>query len=160
MEKEGCAGREDKFRCQVITLYQGGQYKLYTYRKYADVRLVFAVEGQTAFFGGDPDNFNFPRYCLDFSMFRAYENGRPVESPDYLHWSHAGVKDGELTFVAGNPGTTGRLMTMAQLEYSRDTSYPLIYARLASMVQTLEAFGAESAALQNSRPAPARTFCV
>src|SRR5215469_5496377 len=108
IEKE-CAASSGN-RCDVVTLYSGGRYDLYQYKKYTDVRLVFAPEEAIAQFGGDPDNFNFPRYCLDFSLFRAYENGRPVDSKDYLHWSHGGVKDGELTFVAGNPGTTGRLM--------------------------------------------------
>src|SRR5207247_5454506 len=88
--------------------------------------------------------FNYPRYCLDFSLFRAYEKDAPVASKDYLHWSHKGVKDGELTFVAGNPGTTGRLMTMAQLEFSRDVAYPLLYARLEAMIKAVRAYGAES----------------
>ncbi len=105
VEKEGCAGKEAKFRCQVITLYQGGQYKLYTYRKYSDVRLVFAPEGQTAFFGGDPDNFNFPRYDLDCSFVRLYEDGKPIATPGHLTWSTAAPKDGEPVFVAGNPGS-------------------------------------------------------
>ena len=124
VEKEGCAGKEGKFRCQVITLYQGGQYKLYTYRKYSDVRLVFAVEGQTAFFGGDPDNFNFPRYDLDFSFVRLYEDGKPAKTPDHLTWSAAPPKDGEPLFVAGNPGTTQRLLTADQLETLRDVNFP------------------------------------
>ena len=89
MEKESCAGKEEKFRCEVVTLYQGGQYKLYTYRKYDDVRLVFAVEGPTAFFGGDPDNFNFPRYDLDCSFVRLYDGGKPAATPDHLTWSSA-----------------------------------------------------------------------
>ena len=142
IEKE-CAG-ESGNRCDVVTLFSGGRYDLYQYKKYTDVRLVFAPEESIAAFGGDPDNFNYPRYCLDFAMFRAYENGRPVEPKDYLRWSHDGVKDGELTFVAGNPGTTGRLMTMAQLEYSRDVAYPPLYAKLASMIQSLEAYSAVS----------------
>src|SRR5262249_19060955 len=116
-----------------------------------DVRLVFAPEEAIAQFGGDPDNFNFPRYCLDFSLFRAYENGRPVDSKDYLHWSRSGVKDGELTFVAGNPGTTGRMMTMAQLQYARDVSHPVPYAKLEAMIKALEAYGAQSA--ENKRAA-------
>src|ERR1700730_14033485 len=149
IEKE-CASATGN-RCDVVTLYSGGRYDLYQYKKYTDVRLVFAPEESIAAFGGDPDNFNYPRYCLDFAMFRAYENGRPVEPKDYLRWSHDGVKDGELTFVAGNPGTTGRLMTMAQLEYSRDVSYPLIYAKLESMIKALEAYGAQSA--ENKRAA-------
>ena len=89
VEKEGCAGRQDLYRCQVITLYQGGQYKLYVFRKYSDVRLVVAPEVQTAFFGGDPDNFNFPRYDLDFSFVRLYEKGAPIATPDHLQWSAA-----------------------------------------------------------------------
>jgi hypothetical protein len=142
IEKE-CAAKTGN-RCDVVTLYSGGRYDLYEYKKYTDVRLVFAPEEAIAAFGGDPDNFTYPRYCLDFSLFRAYEKGRPVESKEYLHWSHAGVKDGELTFVSGNPGTTGRLMTMAQLEYSRDVSYPLLYAKLESMIKALEEYGAQS----------------
>jgi hypothetical protein len=143
IEKE-CSARTGN-RCDVVTLFSGGRYDLYQYKKYTDVRLVFAPEESIAAFGGDPGNFNYPRYCLDFSLFRAYENGRPVESKDYLHWSHTGVEDGDLTFVPGNPGTTGRLMTMAQLEYSRDIAYPLLYARLDSMIKALEAYRSESA---------------
>src|SRR4051812_42814978 len=94
VEKQGCLGREGTFRCQVITLYQGGQYKLYTYWKYSDVRLVFAPEMQTAFFGGDPDNFNFPRYDLDCSFVRLYENGQPVSTPNHLHWNANAPKGG------------------------------------------------------------------
>ncbi len=108
----------------MITLYQGGQYKLYTYRKYSDVRLVFAPEDQTAFFGGDPDNFNFPRYDLDFSIVRLYENGQPVKTPDHLSWQATAPRDGEPVFVAGNPGTTNRLLTAAQLTFIRDVSLP------------------------------------
>ena len=102
-EKQGCAGREETLRCQVITLYQGGQYKLYTYRKYSDVRLVAAPEMQTAFFGGDPDNFNFPRYDLYFSFVRLYENGAPVMTPDHLTWRTTPPKDGEPVFIAAIP---------------------------------------------------------
>jgi hypothetical protein len=142
IEKE-CAANTGN-RCDVVTLYSGGRYDLYQYKKYTDVRLVFAPEESIAAFGGDPDNFTYPRYCLDFSLFRAYENGQPIASKDYLRWSPAGVKDGELTFVAGNPGTTGRMMTMAQLEYSRDVAYPVLYARLESMIKALEAYGAQS----------------
>jgi hypothetical protein len=142
IEKE-CAAASGN-RCDVVTLYSGGRYDLYQYKKYTDVRLVFAPEEAIAQFGGDPDNFTYPRYCLDFSLFRAYENGRPVEPKDYLRWSHSALKEGELAFVAGNPGTTGRLMTMAQLEYSRDVAYPLLYAKLESMIKALEAFSAQS----------------
>src|SRR6266850_7270220 len=109
IEKQACQGREMVNRCQVISLYDGGQYKLYTYRKYSDVRLVFAVEFATAFFGGDPDNFNFPRYDLDFSFLRLYENGVPVSTPEHLRWSTLAPKEGDPVFVAGNPGGTDRL---------------------------------------------------
>ncbi len=138
-------------RCDVVTLYSGGQYSLYQYKKYTDVRLVFAPEFAIAQFGGDPDNFTYPRYCLDFSLFRAYENGKPVDTPDYLAWSHAGVKDGELTFVSGNPGSTGRLQTVAQMQFSRDVSYPLVLRMLHEDIEKLLAFSAESA--ENKRVA-------
>lgn len=124
IEKEACTGREAQYRCQVIPLYQGGQYKLYTYRKYADVRLVFAPELQQAFFGGDPDNFNFPRYALDFAFVRLYENGRPIAARAPLAWRDSAPKDGEPVFVVGNPGSTQRLLTAAQLETLRDLALP------------------------------------
>ncbi|MHC5537211.1 S46 family peptidase [Singulisphaera rosea] len=113
-------------RSDVVTLYQGGQYALYTYKKYTDVRLVFAPEFDIAFFGGDPDNFEFPRYDLDVCFFRAYENDKPARPKHYLKWSADGSKDGELVFVAGHPGRTSRLNTVAHLEYLRDTSFPFV----------------------------------
>ena len=111
-------------RSDVITLYQGGQYHLYTFKKYTDVRLVFAPEFDIAFFGGDPDNFEYPRYDLDVCFFRAYENGKPARPEHYLKWSPAGSQAGELIFVAGHPGRTSRLNTVAHLEYLRDVSFP------------------------------------
>lgn len=138
-----CAAKTGN-RCDVVTLYSGGEYHLYQYKKYTDVRLVFAPEVGIAAFGGDPDNFTYPRYCLDFALFRAYENGKPVQPPDYLRWSHEGVKDNELVFVSGHPGTTGRLSTVAELEFARDVSYPLVLARLKSLINTLEAYSSQS----------------
>ena len=144
VEKEGCAGKEEKYRCQVVTLYQGGQYKLYTYRKYDDVRLVFAVEGATAFFGGDPDNFNFPRYDLDCSFVRLYDDGKPAATPDHLTWSTAPPKDGEPLFVAGNPGTTQRLLTAEQLETLRDLNLPETLILFSELRGRLLRFAEES----------------
>lgn len=109
---------------EVVTLYQGGQYHLYRYKRYTDVRLVFAPEQAAAFFGGDPDNFEYPRYCLDICFFRVYENGKPAKVKDYLKWSPNGCKDGELTFVAGHPGRTDRLNTVNHLEFIRDVDLP------------------------------------
>ena len=149
IEKECVASTGN--RCDVVSLYSGGQYSLYQYKKYTDVRLVFAPEYSIAQFGGDPDNFMYPRYCLDFSLFRAYENGKPASTPDYLAWSREGVKDGELTFVSGNPGSTGRLQTIAQMEFSRDVSYPLILGMLKQRIEKLLAFGEKSA--ENKRVA-------
>src|SRR6185436_9229521 len=111
-------------RSDVVPLYQGGQYHLYRYKKYTDVRLVFAPEVQAAFYGGDPDNFEYPRYDLDICFFRAYENGKAVRSSDYLKWSSTGAKDGELVFVSGNPGRTSRLNTVEHLQWFRDMTYP------------------------------------
>ncbi len=112
-------------RNNVVTLYQGGQYHLYTYKKYTDVRLVFAPEFDIAFFGGDPDNFEYPRYDLDVCFFRAYEDGKPAKIEHYLKWSKAGSKEGELVFVAGHPGRTDRLNTLASLEFMRDVELPM-----------------------------------
>lgn len=145
IEKTGCAGREAEFRCQVISFYQGGQFKLYTYRKYSDVRLVFAPEVQTAFFGGDPDNFNFPRYDLDFSLVRLYENGKPAATPDHLRWNASAPKVGEPVFVVGNPGSTARLLTVSQLETLRDVTQPDTLLYLSELRGRLTRFSEESA---------------
>ena len=111
-------------RSDVVTLFQGGEYHLYRYKKYTDVRLVFAPEVAIAFFGGDPDNFEYPRYDLDICFFRAYENDKPVHPADYLTWSAAGAKEGDLTFVSGHPGRTSRLNTLHHLKFFRDVTYP------------------------------------
>ncbi len=124
IQTEACAA-DPKFNCQVISFYRGGRYALYKFRRYEDVRLVFAPENQAAFFGGDPDNFNFPRYALDAGFLRAYEDGRPVESPGFLRWNPNPPAEGDPVFVAGNPGSTSRLLTMSQLERLRDQQLPL-----------------------------------
>jgi V8-like Glu-specific endopeptidase len=125
IQTEACAG-DAKFSCQVISFYRGGKYALYKFRKYDDVRLVFAPENQAAFFGGDPDNFNFPRYALDAGFLRAYEDGKPVDvGNNYLRWNANAPAEGDVTFVSGNPGTTQRLLTMSQLERLRDQQLPI-----------------------------------
>lgn len=111
-------------KSEVVTLYSGALFHLYSYRRYTDVRLVFAPEFDIAFFGGDPDNFTFPRFCLDMTLFRAYENGRPVRTPEFLRLNQTGVSAGELVFTSGHPGATQRLNTVAHLEYLRDISLP------------------------------------
>ena len=123
IEDAGCTDRT-KFRCQVVTLFGGGQYKLYTYHKYSDVRIVWAPEYDVAQFGGDPDNFNFPRFGLDGAFVRAYENGRAVASTEHLRWNPRAPVAGELTFVAGNPGSTARLLTQDQRVLQRDVTLP------------------------------------
>src|SRR5262245_60250739 len=123
---EGESLKATGMRSDVVTLYQGGQYNLYRYKKYTDVRLVFVPEFQAAFFGGDPDNFNFPRFNIDMALVRVYENDQPVHPENYFRWSTTGTKEGSLVFVTGNPGSTSRLNTVAHLEELRDTSIPII----------------------------------
>jgi len=131
-------------RSDVVTLYQGGKYHLYRFKKYTDVRLVFAPEQQIAFFGGDPDNFEYPRYDLDICLFRAYENDRPAQIEHYLKWSTEGVHDGDLVFVSGHPGNTSRQLTMTELEYLRDRQFPYTLQRLYDLEVTLMAYSARS----------------
>ena len=151
-------------RCDVIALYEGAMYHLYTYKKYTDVRLVFAPEEQIANFGGDPDNFTFPRHDLDIALFRAYENGKPVHSAAFLPFASAPVADGDLVFVSGNPGSTSRLDTMAQLESTRDVFVPLVLDYVNGRLAALEEYGrsgpeaarrskAQILGLQNARKA-------
>jgi hypothetical protein len=123
----------DKLSCEAVTLYNGGQYFIYQYKRYDDVRLVFAPELDIAAFGGDPDNFNFPRWCLDMSFLRAYEDGKPAETPNYLRWRAAGPGAGDPVFITGHPGSTDRLLTMAQLRMLRDVSYPLWLLRYSEL---------------------------
>jgi hypothetical protein len=120
-----CAGKDDNLRCDVISLYSGGVYNLYKYRRYQDVRLVFAPEGAIAFFGGDPDNFEFPRYDLDLSYLRVYSDGRPLDTAkNFLRYAKTDAQPGDLTFTSGHPGSTDRLDTVAELESQRDVTLP------------------------------------
>ncbi|HWS90324.1 MAG TPA: S46 family peptidase [Pyrinomonadaceae bacterium] len=127
---------------RVVKLYSGGEYWLYRYKRYTDVRLVFAPEEQAAFFGGDYDNFTYPRYALDVSFFRVYEGGQPARTENFLRWSKAGPKEGEFVVAPGNPGSTDRLMTVAQLRYQRDTGNPLQMRVWTSRRDALERFAA------------------
>jgi len=131
-------------RCDVATFYSGQVYNLYKYKKYTDVRLVFAPEFDIAFFGGDPDNFTFPRYDLDITFFRVYENGHPAHLDNYLRWSHTGVKDGDLIFVSGHPGATSRQQTLAQMEFVRDIGYPWSLESLRRRIALLQTFSKQS----------------
>ena len=142
IEKES----QDKtgLRSDVVTLYQGGEYHLYRYKRYTDVRLVFAPEQQIAFYGGDPDNFAFPRYDLDVCFFRVYENNLPLKVEHYLKWSKNGVSDNELVFVSGHPGNTDRLNTVADLEYLRDVGYPWILDRLHRLEVMLSIYSGQN----------------
>jgi Peptidase S46 len=145
-------------RSDVVTLYQGGQYHLYRYKKYTDVRLVFAPEHQAAFFGGDPDNFEYPRFDLDICFFRVYENDQPAKIEHYLKWSKAGATDNELVFVSGHPGRTDRSNTMTELDYLRDRSYPFSMQALNRAEVMLTVFSARSD--ENARRAKEELFGV
>ena len=139
-ELQKSCGSDPSVRCDLISLYHGGVYDLYRYKRYTDVRLVFAPEFAVAQFGGDPDNFNFPRFDFDIGLLRAYANDKPVASADYLHWSANGSKDGDLVFVSGNPGGTRRELAMSQLEFERDNFFPLVMPISAEWRGQLEQF--------------------
>jgi hypothetical protein len=143
-------------RCDVVTLYSGEVYDLYKYKKYTDVRLVFAPEFDAAFFGGDPDNFTYPRYDLDITFFRIYENDKPVRLEHYLKWSKTGVKEGDLIFVSGHPGGTDRLKTVAQLQYLKDVDYPTRLANYKRRIALFQKFSTES--VENARIAQEDIF--
>jgi V8-like Glu-specific endopeptidase len=131
-------------RCEMVTLYRGAAYQLYRYKTWDDVRLVFAPEARIGFFGGDPDNFVYPRFDLDFALVRVYEQGQPVKPKSYLRWARAGVGEGELVFAAGHPYSTDRLVTLAQLAFDRDVRYPLMLASAKRHRKELQAYSARS----------------
>jgi hypothetical protein len=138
-------------RSDVVTLYQGGLYHLYQYKRYDDVRVVFAPEQQMAFYGGDPDNFEYPRYDLDICIFRAYENGQPAKPEHFLKWNARGPSDGELTFVSGSPGRTDRQLTVDELADRRDREIPNWLGIFKRREVLLDAWGQRS--FENARRA-------
>lgn len=142
--EKAAADEKNNIRADVVTLYAGGQYHLYTFKKYTDIRLVFAPEKQIAFFGGDPDNFEYPRFDLDMCFFRVYENDKPIKPQHHLSWSPSGSKEGELVFVSGHPGRTNRQNTVAELKYLRDAGYPYLLQRLNRLEVLLNAWGERS----------------
>ncbi len=142
IEKE--CGEKTGLRCNVVTLYGGGQYVLYRYKKFTDVRLVFAPEQQIAFFGGDPDNFTYPRYDLDMTFFRIYENDKPYQPEYYFPFSDSGAAENEVVFVIGNPGTTKRLYSVSQLKFQRDIFYPLRVKKAEKFIDALKKYASES----------------
>jgi hypothetical protein len=143
IEKE--SNQATGLQSRVVELYRGGEFWLYRYQKYTDVRLVMAPEEGAAFFGGDPDNFSYPRHDLDFAFFRIYQNGSPVRPARWFHWSATGARENDLVFVSGNPGSTNRLLTVAQLEYLRDGSFPIRIAQQEHRLQALRAYEAQGA---------------
>jgi hypothetical protein len=154
-----CAGNDDTIRCDVVSLYNGGVYNLYKYRRYQDVRLVFAPEQAIAFFGGDPDNFEFPRYNLDVSYLRVYSGDRPLNtSKNFLRYAKTDVQPGDLTFTSGHPGSTHRLNTVAQLEFQRDMTLPRSLFELSELRGVLTEFSRKGP--EQARIAEGRLFGV
>src|SRR5438105_1794954 len=149
IEKE--SHQKTGLRSDVVTLYQGGQFHLYRYKRYDDVRLVFAPEEQIAFYGGDPDNFEYPRYDLDICIFRAYEKGKPAKIDHYLKWNTKGPADGELTFVSGHPGRTDRSLAVSELAELRNDELPYLMTMYYRRETFLHSWGSRS--FENKRRA-------
>ncbi|MFM8270752.1 MAG: S46 family peptidase [Gemmata sp.] len=156
--EKGAADPAKNVRADVVTLYAGGQYHLYTFKKYTDIRIVFAPEKQAAFYGGDPDNFEYPRFDLDVCFFRVYENDKPIRCDHYLKWSAAGSKADELVFVSGHPGRTNRANTVDELKYLRDTGYPYLLNRLNRLEVLLNSWSGRSE--QNAQRAEEELFSI
>jgi hypothetical protein len=155
-EIEKAASNNKDIQGDVVSLYNGGEYWLYKYKKYTDVRIVCAPEKQSAFFGGDDDNFTFPRWNLDFTIFRVYEDGKPVDSQNYLKWNTKGATEDELVFTSGHPGSTERLKTYSQLVFSRDFALPLTLKHLQAMHDIYTSYSRKGA--EQSRRAFSRIF--
>ena len=153
-EQASARAKSGKLECQSVRLYQGGQYFLYKYKRYSDLRLVFAPEADIAAFGGDPDNFQFPRWSLDFSILRAYEDNKPAQTPNYLQIDFAGPGANQLVFVSGDPGTTERLQTRSQLEFDRDVSLPVALLRASELRGRYIQFGKNNAGDERITLAP------
>ena len=145
-------------RSDVVTLYQGGEYWLYRYKKFTDVRLVMTPEMKTGFYGGDPDNFTYPRHNLDMTFLRVYENGEPYRPEHWLAWSPKGAADGELVFVSGHPGKTQRLKTLSELQTVRDVSLPAVFESYQRIQQVLKDYSAEGP--EQKRQAQSTLFSV
>ena len=139
----------DKLSCEAVSLYNGGQYFIYKYKRYDDVRLVFAPELDITAFGGDPDNFNFPRWCLDMSFLRIYEDGKPASTPNFFQWRAGGPAANDPVFITGHPGSTDRLLTVSQLKMQRDVTIPLWLLRYSELRGRMLAW-------KNSSPEAAR----
>ncbi|MCJ8276394.1 MAG: S46 family peptidase [Bdellovibrionales bacterium] len=145
LEKE-CSKGNDKLRCDTVTLYHGGEYKLYKYQRYQDVRLVFAPEQAIAHFGGDPDNFNFPRYSFDVTFLRVYEDKKPLDNKNFFKWTQKNIAPGEMTFITGHPGRTNRLLTVSELEFQRDVVLPgniALYSEMRGLLTQYQKKGKE-----------------
>lgn len=153
-ELEQACAKETGDRCDVVTLYQGGMYDLYRYHKYTDVRLVFAPEGQIAFFGGDTDNFTFPRFDYDMALFRAYEDGKPFRTPHHLAWPKSALREGDVTVTSGHPGNTSRLLTVAQLETLRDFNLHLRHEDLRRVEAVLKGYAAQGIEFERQAHTP------
>lgn len=156
IEKESL--EQTGLRSDVVTLYQGGQYNLYRYKKYTDVRLVFAPEFDIAFFGGDPDNFEYPRFNLDMCIFRVYENGTPAQIKNFLKWSASGTQEDELVFVSGHPGSTKRMYTLSALAFLRDFRVPYQLEYLTRQEIMLQQYGGKG--IEEARRAKEELFAV
>ncbi|WP_141324070.1 S46 family peptidase [Myxococcus sp. AB025B] len=151
--EQACSAGDAKVRCDAVTLYQGGKYNLYKYRRFQDVRLVMAPEHAIAFFGGDPDNFEFPRWDLDVTFLRVYQDGKPAKTDNYFKWSEKSAKEGDITFVSGHPGRTSRGLTIAELEYQRDVAMPkmlFMMSELRGMVSEFQKRGPEQKRISNN----------